>query len=162
MLPTVDPVHRNKVTRQGSNVTLVCLGRNVHALDTIAVWKFKGQEIQKSANKKAFEKWLPGKRGNFSLHITNVSEKDVGQYTCSVFVANFGKSDFAEGVIRLKLYDSGTFVILPNSLHNPMKKGCSCTPTWPAFISGFCIAKKRGMFSAVNRIPYPRRYLIIH
>jgi len=90
-------------------------------LDTIAVWKFKGQEIQKSANKKAFEKWLPGKRGNFSLHITNVSEKDVGQYTCSVFVANFGKSDFAEGVIRLKLYDSvrwprGTYALpMPDS-----------------------------------------------
>ena len=107
----INPVHRTIITRRGSNVTLVCLGRNVEVLDTMAVWKFKGREIKDNTNKKATEKWLPGGRGNFTLHITNVSQRDVGQYTCSVLVANFNKADVAEGFMKLKLYGSGTFVV---------------------------------------------------
>ena len=82
----------------------------MEALDTLVVWKFKGREIKGNTNKKATEKWLAGQRGNFSLHITNVSGKDVGQYTCSVFVATFNKADNAEGFMKLKLYGSSTFI----------------------------------------------------
>ena len=110
LIPMINPVHRTIISRRGSNVTLVCLGRNVEVLDTMAVWKFKGREIKDNTNKKATEKWLPGERGNFTLHITNVSQRDVGKYTCSVLVANFNKADAAEGFMKLKLFSSGTFI----------------------------------------------------
>lgn len=109
VFPVVNPVQRSIVTRKGSNVTLVCFGRNVNPLDTMSVWKFKGQEIKEGGNKKVTTRWLPGRTGNFSLHITNVSGKDVGQYMCSLSVANFNKLDVAESFIKLKLYSSGTY-----------------------------------------------------
>ena len=109
MLPVVNPVQSNIVTKKGSNVTLVCLGRNVYPLDTTSVWKFKGQTIKQSGNKRVITMWLPGGAGNFSLYITNVSNKDVGQYMCSLSVANFNKLDVAESFIKLKLYNSGTY-----------------------------------------------------
>ena len=46
-------------------------------------------------------------KGLFSLHITNVLERDVGKYMCIAYVANFGKPHVAEAIIQLKLYESG-------------------------------------------------------
>jgi len=103
-------VHTNVVARQGSNVILTCRGREVHPFDTEVQWKFNGQIIKENTNKKAKEKYLlPGeeRKGLFSLRITNVSEKDVGNYTCVAYVANFGRPDTAEAIIDLKLYESG-------------------------------------------------------
>ena len=74
-------------------------------------WKFNGKEVQENTNKKVTETFLPRRRGNFFLHITNVSEKDVGKYTCIAYVANFGKPDIAEAVIDLKLYESGKLTL---------------------------------------------------
>lgn len=111
-------MRRNIVTRRGMGVTLVCLGRNVESIDTMAVWKFKGQDVKDSVKKRASEMWLSGGRGNFSLHIANVSDEDVGKYTCSVHVSNFNKADVAEGVVKLKLYDSGMFIITYHSVRN--------------------------------------------
>lgn len=104
--PKVKPVKRNIVTRRGFNVTLVCLGSFVEALDSMMVWKFNGREIQGISNKRATAQWLRGGRGNFSLHITNVSVKDCGKYTCSVSVALSEKMFVAEGFMNLKLYSS--------------------------------------------------------
>lgn len=109
MFPVVNPVQRSIVTRKGSNVTLVCFGHNVNPLDTMSLWKFKGQEIKEGGNKKVRTRWLPRRTGNFSLHITNVSDKDIGQYMCSLSVSNFNKLDVAESFIKLKLYSSGTY-----------------------------------------------------
>jgi len=78
--------------------------------DTEVVWKFNGQIINADSNKKAKEKYLTPnekRKGLFSLHITNVSEKDVGKYKCVAYVANFGRPDVAEAIIDLKLYESG-------------------------------------------------------
>ena len=88
-------------------MTLTCLGRRVNALDTVVFWKFNGQEIKESTHNIAVDKFLPKRKGTFSLHITNVSEKDVGKYTCIALVANFGKADRVEDIIDLKLYESG-------------------------------------------------------
>jgi len=103
-------VHANVVARQDSNVILTCRGSEVHPFDTEVQWKFNGQIIKENTSKKAKEKYpLPEeeRKGLFSLRITNVSEKDVGKYSCVAYVANFGKPDFAEAVIDLKLYESG-------------------------------------------------------
>ena len=88
---------------------MTCVGRKVNRIDTMVSWKFNGKEVQEKTNKKVTEMFLPRRRGNFSLHITNVSEKDVGEYTCIAYVANFGKPDTAEAIIDLKLYESGKF-----------------------------------------------------
>ena len=107
IIPMLRPVHRNVLTNEGSNATLTCLGRRVNRIDTMVSWKFNGKEVQENSNKKATDIFLPRRRGNFSLHITNASEKDVGKYTCIAYVANFGKPDVAEAIIVLKLYESG-------------------------------------------------------
>ena len=107
VIPVLRPVHRNVLTSEGSNATLTCLGRKVNRIDTMVSWKFNGKEVQENTNKKVTDIFLPRRRGNFSLHITNASEKDVGKYTCMAYVANFGKPDLAEAIIDLKLYESG-------------------------------------------------------
>lgn len=107
VIPVLRPVHRNVLTSEGSNATLTCLGRKVNRIDTMVSWKFNGKEVQENTNKKVTDIFLPRRRGNFSLHITNASEKDVGKYTCIAYVANFGKPDVAEAIIDLKLYESG-------------------------------------------------------
>ena len=103
-------VHANVVARKGSNVTLTCRGSEVHPSDTEVQWKFNGQIIKEDSNKKAKKKYLlpdEKRKGLFSLHITNVSEKAVGNYTCVAYVANFGKPNVAEAIIDLKVYESG-------------------------------------------------------
>ena len=103
--PKVNPA-RYIVTRRRSNVTLVCLGSSVNASDSLPEWKLNGREIKNSARVRATEQWLPGARGKFSLHIANVSQKDVGTYTCAVSVATFDKTVVAEDFIKLKLHSS--------------------------------------------------------
>lgn len=88
-------------------MTLTCLGRKVNALDTVVLWKFNGKKIKENTNKKAIDRFLPRRRGNFCLHISNISEIDVGKYTCIAHVANFGKPDVAESTINVKLFESG-------------------------------------------------------
>ena len=79
----------------------------MNIIDTMVSWKFNGKAVTENTNKKATGRFLPRRRGHFSLHITNVSEKDAGKYTCVAYVANFGKPDVAEGIIDLKIHDSG-------------------------------------------------------
>ena len=107
IFPVLRPVHANVLIREGSNATLTCVGRKVDPVDTMVSWKFNGKEVQENTNKKVTGAFLPRRRGKFSLHITNVSEKDVGKYTCIAYVANIGKPDVAEGTIELTLYESG-------------------------------------------------------
>ncbi|XP_067021068.1 uncharacterized protein [Acropora muricata] len=104
--PGINPGKRYIVTSRGSNVTLVCLGSSVNPLDSLSEWKLNGRKIKNSPRVRASEQWFPDATGNFSLHIANVSEKDVGIYTCAVSVATFEKTVAAEGFIKLKLYSS--------------------------------------------------------
>jgi len=95
------------ITSGGSNATLTCLGREVDRIDTMVSWKFNGKEVQENTNKKVTDIFRKRRRGTFSLHITNVSEKDVGKYTCIAYVANYDKPDVAEAIIDLRLFESG-------------------------------------------------------
>ena len=107
IFPVLRPVHDDVLIRKGSNATLTCQGRKVGPVDTMVSWKLNGKKVQENTNRKVTSVFLPRKRGKFSLQITNVSEKDVGKYTCIAYVANIGKPDVAEGIIDLKLYESG-------------------------------------------------------
>ena len=48
----------------------------------------------------------------FSLHITNVSEKDVGKYACKASVSDHPKANVDEDFIELSLYNKGEFHLL--------------------------------------------------
>ena len=100
------------VAKEGSNVTLTCLGYKVEIIDTSIIWKFNGHEIQGNTNKKNIPKFLDKKRGNFSLYITNVSEKDVGNYTCLAKVSAGGsKTHDDEDYVELSLDKNGELLL---------------------------------------------------
>lgn len=103
---------RNEVVvKEGSNVTLTCHGRNVRSYDTTVLWKFNGHKIQENTNKEVIK--LDFLRGYFSLHIKNVSIKDVGNYTCLAMVsAGRGKTDNDEDNVKLSLDKKGEFHLL--------------------------------------------------
>ena len=106
-------VHSEIVVKEGSNITLTCLGHKVEEIDTRIIWKFNGHEIQGNTNKKNFQKFLHQKRGNFSLYIENVSEKDVGNYTCLAKVsAGRSKTHDDEDYVKLSLDEKGEFHLL--------------------------------------------------
>ena len=103
-------VRSEVVVKEGSNVNLTCLGHKVEIIDTTIIWKFNGHEIQGNTNKEKTEKFLDKKRGNFSLHIKNVSEKDVGNYTCLAKVSvGRSKTHDDEDYVKLSLDEKGEF-----------------------------------------------------
>ena len=82
-------------------------------IDTFTIWKFNGHEIQGNTNNEKIEKFLDRKRGNFSLYIKNVSEKDVGNYTCLAKVsAGRSKTHDDEDYVKLSLDENGEFHLL--------------------------------------------------
>ena len=100
--PEMKAVHTEVVVKEGSNVTLTCLGHKVEIIDTRIIWKFNGHEIQGNTNKEMIEKFLYKKRGNFSLYIKNVSDKYVGNYTCLAKVsAGRSKTNDDEDYVKL-------------------------------------------------------------
>ena len=106
-------VHSEIVVKEGSNITLTCLGHKVEGIDTTIIWKFNGHEIQGNTNRKKIEKFLDKKRGKFSLHIKNVSEKDVGNYTCLAKVsAGRNNTHDDEDTVKLSLDKNGEFHLL--------------------------------------------------
>lgn len=112
-IPKMTAVRAKVVARQGSNVTLKCRGRGVYKLDTEVQWKFNGQIIKDDTNKKAEVKYRPRadetRKGIFFLRITNVSEKDVGKYSCKATVSNYPEPDEHEDFIELLLFNKGEF-----------------------------------------------------
>ena len=111
--PVMKAVGTEVVAKEGSNVTLTCHGRNVQSHDTTVLWKFNGNEIQGNTNKKNIPKFLDKKRGNFSLYIKNVSEKDVGNYTCLAKVsAGRNNTHDDEDIVKLPLDKNGEFHLL--------------------------------------------------
>ena len=86
---------------------LVCLGSNVNKVDTHIFWTFNGKEISGEDSE-----WRPRNfSGIFSLHITNVSEKDVGKYHCSAVVIEYSVYRVTDALIELELYENGTFFL---------------------------------------------------
>ena len=102
-------LHSTVVAVRGSSVTLVCNGRRVNAFDTTLNWTFNTQEIKGNKNRKIEKVWRPRSQASYSLHISNVSEKDVGNYHCIAKVGNFNKFDKAEASIKLRLYESSKY-----------------------------------------------------
>ena len=70
---------------------------------------FNSQEIPENSNKKPFSQFLTGGKGIFSLVITNVSEKDFGNYSCRARVRDGGHTLYDEDFIELSLYKKGEF-----------------------------------------------------
>ena len=103
-------VRKVVVVKEGSNVNLTCLGHNVEIVDTTITWKFNDHEIQGNTNKEKIEKFLDKKTRNFLLYIKNVSENDVGNYTCLAKVsAGRSKTHDAEDYVNLSLDKKGEF-----------------------------------------------------
>ena len=105
-------VRTEVVVKEGSNVTLTCLGHKVERIDTFIIWKFNGHEIQGNTNKEKIEKFLDKKRANLSLYIKNVSEKDVGNYTCLAKVSAGRSTHDDEDYVKLSLDENGEFHLL--------------------------------------------------
>ena len=110
--PEMKTVRSEVVVKEGSNVTLTCLGHKVEIIDTRIIWKFNGHEMQGNTNKEKIEKFLDKKRGSFSLYIKNVSEKDVGNYTCLAKVSADSKTHDDEDYVKLSLGEKGEFYLL--------------------------------------------------
>ena len=111
--PEMKAVRTEVVVKEGSNVTLTCLGHKVETIDTSIIWKFNGHEIQGDTNKEKIKKFLDQNRGKFSLYIKNVSDKDVGNYTCLAKVsAGRSKTHDDEDYVKLSLDEKGEFHLL--------------------------------------------------
>ena len=111
--PVMKAVRTEVVVKEGSNVTLTCLGHKVEIIDTRIIWKFNDHEIQGNTNKEKIEKFLDKKRGSFSLYIKNVSAKDIGNYTCLAKVsAGRSKTHDDEDYVKLSLDKKGKFHLL--------------------------------------------------
>ena len=105
-------VDKAVVARKGSTVTLMCSATRVRKLTTSSSWEFNGQEIKKRNNKFIIPKphYQTNKRkGNFTLTIKNVSDTDVGTYTCKVSKINLDAILEAKENIELSLQDEGEF-----------------------------------------------------
>ena len=100
------------VARKGSTVTLMCSATRVRKLTTSSSWEFNGQEIKNRNNKIIIPEphYQTNKRkGNFTLTIKNVSDTDVGTYTCKVSKINLDAILEAKENIELSLQDEGEF-----------------------------------------------------
>ena len=108
-LPVMRTLHSTVVAVRGSDVKLACHGSRVDPLDTTLDWTFNTQKVEDNRNRKIERVWLPKKQASYSLHIFNVSEKDVGDYRCIAKASNFNKGDKGEASIKLRLYESSKY-----------------------------------------------------
>ena len=105
-------VDKAVVARKGSTVTLMCSATRVRKLTTSSSWEFNGQEIKKRNNKIIIPEphyQTNERKGNFTLTIKNVSDTDVGTYTCKVSKIFLDAMLEAKENIELSLQDEGEF-----------------------------------------------------
>ena len=110
--PKISEVDKAVVARKGSTVTLMCSAKRVRRLTTSSSWEFNGQEIKKRNNKIVIPKphYQTNKRkGNFTLTIKNVSDTDVGTYTCKLSKLNLEKELEAKENIELSIQEESEF-----------------------------------------------------
>ena len=110
--PKISEVDKAVVARKGSTITLICSSTRVRKLTTSSSWKFNGQEIKKRNNKIIIPKppYRTNKRkGNFTLTIKNVSDTDVGTYTCKVSKINLDTMLEVKENIELSIQEESEF-----------------------------------------------------
>ena len=101
--PALEPVHSRLVIRRGNNATLGCIGNNLETWNSFSFWKFNGTDIKNGTNYTMFFKPIPRRKVKLTLHITNVSERNVGQYVCEAI----STAMFVNATIQLNLYEEG-------------------------------------------------------
>ena len=104
-------VDKAVVARKGYTVTLLCLATRVKQRTTSNTWEFNGQEI-KSNNKVIVSELYyqtDERMGNFSLTIKNVSDNDVGTYTCKISNIHMDRMLEAKENIELSLQEESEF-----------------------------------------------------
>ena len=110
--PKISEVDKAVVARKGSTVTLMCSAKRVRRLTTSSSWEFNGQEIKNRSNKIIIPEphYQTNKRkGNFTLTIKNVSDTDVGTYTCKLSKLNLEKELEAKENIELSIQEESEF-----------------------------------------------------
>ena len=110
--PKISVVDKAVVVRKGSTVTLMCSATRVRRLTTSSSWEFNGQEIKKRNNKIIIPEphYQTNKRkGNFTLTIKNVSDTDVGTYTCKVSKIHLDRMLEAKENIELSIQEECEF-----------------------------------------------------
>ena len=110
--PQISVVDKAVVARKGSTVNLTCSATRVRKLTTSSSWKFNGPEIKKRNNKIIIPEphYQTNKRkGNFTLTIKNVSDTDVGTYTCKVSKIHLDTMLEVKKNIELSIQDEGEF-----------------------------------------------------
>ena len=118
--PKISEVDKAVVTRKGSTITLICSATRVRKLTTSSSWEFNGQEIKKRNNKIVIPEphYQTNKRkGNFTLTIKNVSDTDVGKYTCKVSNKHLDKMLVAKENIELSIQNGEFNQHFPSFLH---------------------------------------------
>ena len=110
--PKISEVDKAVVARKGSTVTLMCSAKRVRRISTSSSWEFNGQEIKNRSNKIIIPEphYQTNKgKGNFTLTIKNVSDTDVGTYTCKVFKFNLHAILEAKENIELSIQEESEF-----------------------------------------------------
>ena len=108
--PKISEVDKAVVARKGSTVTLMCSAKRVSRISTSSSWEFNGQEIKNRNNKIIIpEPHYQTNKGNFTLTIKNVSDTDVGTYTCKVFKINLDAILEAKENIELSIQEESEF-----------------------------------------------------
>ena len=110
--PKVSVVDKAVVAQKGSTETLICSATRVRKLTTSSSWEFNGQEIKKRNNKIIIPEphYQTNKRkGNFTLTIKNVSDTDVGTYTCKVSKIHLDRMLEAKENIELSIQEESEF-----------------------------------------------------
>ena len=110
--PKISEVDKAVVARKGSTVTLMCSAKRVRRLTTSSSWEFNGQEIKNRSNKIIIPEphYQTNKRkGNFTLTIKNVSDTDVGTYTCKVSKINLDTMLEVKENIELSIQEESEF-----------------------------------------------------
>ena len=110
--PKVSVVDNAVVAQKGSTETLICSATRVRKLTTSSSWEFNGQEIKKRNNKIIIPEphYQTNKRkGNFTLTIKNVSDTDVGTYTCKVSKIHLDRMLEAKENIELSIQEESEF-----------------------------------------------------
>ena len=113
-------VNKTVVAQKGSTVTLICSATRVIQNKTSSSWEFNGQEIKKRNNKIIIPEphYQKDKRkGNFTLTIKNVSDTDVGTYTCKVSNKHLDKMLVAKENIELSIENGEFNQHFPSFLH---------------------------------------------
>ena len=110
--PKISEVDKAVVARKSSIATLMCSATRVRKLTTSSSWEFNGQEIKKRNNKIIIPEphYQTNKRkGNFTLTIKNVSDTDVGTYTCKLSKINLDEMLEAKENIELSIQEESEF-----------------------------------------------------